>query len=253
MSIAKVESGAIPIQIAAGSHDGWLSGIGGILGGILFVRALPWIAAKRQKQGLVIPGWTPRSTIPHILGVGQTSGLLSFELGCILLLIFINQGANDWHWIQAGLCIAGAQAFSIILTRTSIGVSSAYEEIARLILTTITAIPSVCNTFPSQHVQRPPRLAALSNRSIQFSIGISLGALLTGLFRPSLWEMVEQNEHGPIQTVLGSMILIFGARLAGGCVSGHCVSGIGVLSIASFWTAFGIAIGGIANEYLAQP
>ena len=38
----------------------------------------------------------------------------------------------------------------------------------------------------------------------------------------------------------GGLLLLFGARLAGGCTSGHVISGISQLTVGSF--IFGIAI-----------
>jgi hypothetical protein len=43
-----------------------------------------------------------------------------------------------------------------------------------------------------------------------------------------------------LHAFVGGVLLLFGARLAGGCTSGHMMSGISQLTIGSF--VFGIAI-----------
>jgi len=63
---------------------------------------------------------------------------------------------------------------------------------------------------------------------------------------PEMW----QKNFGASQTkryassFLGGVLLLFGARLAGGCTSGHMISGISQLALSSF--IFGIATFGAA-------
>jgi uncharacterized membrane protein YedE/YeeE len=65
---------------------------------------------------------------------------------------------------------------------------------------------------------------------------------------PSMWE----QKFGPSRAkryaacFLGGALLLFGARLAGGCTSGHMISGISQLAISSFIfgvVTFAVAIG----------
>nr|XP_054763118.1 UPF0394 inner membrane protein YeeE-like [Lytechinus pictus] len=49
---------------------------------------------------------------------------------------------------------------------------------------------------------------------------------------------------------LGGVLLIFGARLAGGCTSGHGLSGMGVLSVLSFVTVAAMFAGGTAFAFI---
>jgi uncharacterized membrane protein YedE/YeeE len=80
-------------------------------------------------------------------------------------------------------------------------------------------------------------------------IGGSLSAFITKRFRkrdnPSMSSM-WQSEFGSssprrmMHAFTGGVLLLFGARLAGGCTSGHMISGISQLTIGSF--IFGISI-----------
>ncbi len=80
-------------------------------------------------------------------------------------------------------------------------------------------------------------------------VGGSLSAFVTRRFRSrnnpsmsSMWQM-EFGSSSPrrmMHAFTGGVLLLFGARLAGGCTSGHMISGISQLTIGSF--IFGISI-----------
>ena len=80
-------------------------------------------------------------------------------------------------------------------------------------------------------------------------LGSGISALVTRRFRqretasmPSMWK--EQFGNQPAKRLLhafiGGVLLLFGARLAGGCTSGHMISGISQLTVGSF--VFGASI-----------
>ncbi len=80
-------------------------------------------------------------------------------------------------------------------------------------------------------------------------VGGSLASLLTHRFRnrnnasvPSMWqsEFGSSSPRRMMHAFTGGILLLFGARLAGGCTSGHVISGISQLTIGSF--IFGISI-----------
>ena len=80
-------------------------------------------------------------------------------------------------------------------------------------------------------------------------LGSGISALVTHRFRqrknPALPDMWKQQfgEHKAkrlVQAFLGGVLLLFGARLAGGCTSGHMISGISQLTVGSF--VFGVSI-----------
>jgi hypothetical protein len=80
-------------------------------------------------------------------------------------------------------------------------------------------------------------------------VGGSLSSLVTNRFRnrsnpsvPSMWqsEFGSSSPRRMTHAFTGGVLLLFGARLAGGCTSGHVISGISQLTIGCF--VFGIAI-----------
>jgi uncharacterized membrane protein YedE/YeeE len=80
-------------------------------------------------------------------------------------------------------------------------------------------------------------------------LGSGISAVATHRFRqrknpalPSMWsEQFGENKSKRLRhAFLGGVLLLFGARLAGGCTSGHMISGISQLTVGSF--IFGAAI-----------
>lgn len=58
---------------------------------------------------------------------------------------------------------------------------------------------------------------------------------------------------GLVAVVLGSFLLGFGARYAGGCTSGHGITGLATLQKSSFVAVAGFFIGGLFVTYLILP
>ncbi len=89
-------------------------------------------------------------------------------------------------------------------------------------------------------------------------LGMLVGGFITSrLFRskqpevdkgsmPSMWVSNFGVSHAKryLAAFVGGVLLLFGARLAGGCTSGHMISGISQLALSSF--IFGVATFGAA-------
>lgn len=80
-------------------------------------------------------------------------------------------------------------------------------------------------------------------------LGSGIAAFATKRFRqretaaiPAMWkeQFGEHKAKRLLQAFIGGMLLLFGARLAGGCTSGHMISGISQLTVGSF--IFGASI-----------
>jgi len=80
-------------------------------------------------------------------------------------------------------------------------------------------------------------------------LGSGIAAFATKRFRqreipaiPAMWkeQFGEHKAKRLVQAFVGGMLLLFGARLAGGCTSGHMISGISQLTVGSF--IFGMSI-----------
>lgn len=80
-------------------------------------------------------------------------------------------------------------------------------------------------------------------------VGGGLSAFISKRFRkreksalPAMWreEFGSSSPRRMVHAFVGGALLLFGARLAGGCTSGHMISGIAQLTLGSF--IFGISI-----------
>lgn len=63
---------------------------------------------------------------------------------------------------------------------------------------------------------------------------------------PAMWAQNFGSSHAKrfVAAFLGGVLLLFGARMAGGCTSGHMISGISQLALSSF--IFGVCTFGAA-------
>ena len=87
-------------------------------------------------------------------------------------------------------------------------------------------------------------------------IGIPIGALLVviGRRRRGLAAATQLEPREPLPTLygrrwiavlIGGVLLLFGARLAGGCTSGHVLSGVSQLAVSSFLFMLGMFGAGV--------
>ncbi len=71
---------------------------------------------------------------------------------------------------------------------------------------------------------------------------------------PAIDPLVERTPGRRYLTAfLGGFLILFGARLAGGCTSGHIISGITQLAASSFIFAAAVFGAGILTAKLIRP
>lgn len=91
----------------------------------------------------------------------------------------------------------------------------------------------------------------VASKSSSWSQAIQSIGCITGAFvsvQLSHTRIDQSASHaGPIQCFLGGIVLMCGARMAGGCPSGHGLSGMAKLGIGSFMTVAFMFIGGGAT------
>jgi len=85
-------------------------------------------------------------------------------------------------------------------------------------------------------------------------LGSGIAAMATKRFRqrenpamPAMWkeQFGDHKAKRLLQAFIGGLLLLFGARLAGGCTSGHMISGISQLTVGSFLFGASIFASGI--------
>ena len=159
-------------------------------------------------------------------------------------------------WLVGGLLLGGVLLFTVATVKP-IGVSTQYVRAAGGICEAVS--PGVADA--NLYFKEEKVVFGYSEALVLF---IPLGALLVALFSrrfawcdvPEPWRSgVSASRLGRFAAAAaGGFLLLFGARLAGGCTSGHILSGVSQLAVSSivfFIAAFGSAV--ITARVLYHP
>lgn len=160
------------------------------------------------------------SSLPTALGLSKLTIIATMESAFLLAIYTLVRltpapaaAARGIPPYLAGLAIAGAQAVSLLLRRSPIGASSAFEELGWYF-------------YPG---------SAIKYAHILFSAGLIGGAWAMAQAFPALRPAAE-IAASPARSVLGGFLMVLGARMSGGCTSGHGISGLSLLSVSSVVT-----------------
>ena len=262
MSLTGACPGTVLPQIAQGVQSARATALGGLLGGVAYAKFGKALVSLERKNNdddgassssssTTARTETPTNppgpqTIATKFNLSPSAVWLVFEvlvLSTIALSSLALPGKTQTAipTVAGGLLIAAAQALSILLTSTPLGVSAAYEQAGRLIWRDILGDKGV--DAPGS---RPPK-------ALIFAAGILCGSLVAGPFVPAV-SLASTSVPPPpvptIQALVGGFALTFGGRVAGGCTSGHGLSGLAALSYSSLITTAAMFGGGIVAAHL---
>lgn len=232
MTLTGACPGTVLAQLALGINDAWNIAAGGILGGFAFVKLEKQM--KRSAPPSRSPVTPPKHTVQDKTGLSTTSTVLIYEILCLSMIVAATYLApTRQHWlnpIAGGLLIGIAQATSVLFSRKTLGVSSAYADIGAYLWSFLdgTSGPGLSN--------------------IVFASGVVTGSKIISQYIPTVSESVS-----PVSlpaAVLGGFVMVFGARMAGGCTSGHGISGMATMGLSSFVTVASMFAGGIGAAFL---
>ena len=250
MALTGACPGTVLPQLAHGVESARATAVGGLLGGLVYAkwpdvlrRSGSLSSQHRKRNQAVESAKTSESgplTIAKKFNLSASTVWLAFEvvvLAIATISVVTLPGKTEAliPTVAGGLLVAVAQATSILLTSTPLGVSAAYEQAGRLIWR---------NVLGDKNVQPP---STNPPKSLIFAIGILLGSVAAGPFMPAL----SSNALVPVptlQALVGGFVLTFGARIAGGCTSGHGLSGLSSLSYSSLLTTAAMFGSGILTQ-----
>ncbi|MFM9943017.1 MAG: YeeE/YedE thiosulfate transporter family protein [Hyphomicrobiaceae bacterium] len=161
-----------------------------------------------------------------------------------------------WSPYFAGAVIGALQIPTFLLMGTALGASSSFVTVAAHIAALFD--PGVASVkYFASHMS-----GAKNWWQVAVVIGIAVGAYLSmrlsGATRQSISPVWSQtmgitslSARAPIAFVAG-FIMLFGARIAGGCTSGHGISGMAQLSIGSTLAVAAMFAGGILSAMLLR-
>jgi len=146
---------------------------------------------------------------------------------------------KDMKWLYAGIALAVLNfiVFLSFTTNRPIGASTSYPYCADLLT----------GTTQNSYFEK---IMIPGNWEMIFLSGAFLAGLIISLVKKEFkltlihdnWKKYRDNSNSQriIWSFVGGFILIFGARIAGGCTSGHIVSGGMQLAVSSL--VFGVFV-----------
>ncbi|MCJ1411070.1 hypothetical protein MMC19_005158 [Ptychographa xylographoides] len=256
MTLTGACPGTVLAQVATGITSGFFVLAGAVLGGILWSR----FGSRIKNSPSTASGSNSSSspTVPSVLKLSLPQTLVAFETLCATLLLGLELVAKPGRPAPisapvGGLLIGIAQGTSLLFTGNTLGVSTVYEEAGHWfwhVLPSTKHTPSSSKTASTPTTPPPgPFPGAPSTHALSFAAGILAGSFaFTHLAPASLLatpSAAVELEIGRLTAVMGGCLMVFGARLAGGCTSGHGISGMATMGVASFVSVTAVFAGGM--------
>jgi uncharacterized membrane protein YedE/YeeE len=242
MTLTGACPGTVLVQVVTQTYPGIYSFVGGILGGILYVPLQRYIklndsCAKPKDESLWL--YTKFHVNPDFAVIAWVAMYISVVCAAMVLAPPTQQNPFLPPSI-GGLFIGAAQIASLVIRGAPVGISTAYEDVG----------VKVCGMF--QKSDKDGKCVKTVTPSLAFATGVMLGAAALFRVMPKVALAGTAVDLGisPAKAVLGGVVMVFGARLAGGCTSGHGISGMSMLATASVMTVASMFASGMGLAQL---
>ena len=164
---------------------------------------------------------------------------------------------NRWSPYVVGAAIGVLSWVTFVAMGKALGTSTTMAKAAGLATAAVVPEHVEANAYYGKYFNPPKKM--MFDWQFFLVLALPVGAFLASRlsgkgFRervPKLWE----TRFGPgrakryVAAFLGGAILLFGARLAGGCTSGHGISGGLQLAVSSWTFTFAMFASGIATAF----
>ena len=271
MYLAGACPGMVLAQVGAGVPNSGLTIVGALFGAAAFGLAHPSLRAMLPAQaaaggacaGAAEAAVATASAPPTQLldaSLKQPFPRLALLLGAVLLAVAVAVqtaagirapcDASDalactaWLPLVAGSVIGALQLPAIAAFGDTIGSATAYLTVVSQALSLTDGATQARFKYMADKRFGVGNLwqviyvcSAISGAALSKAAGGTLGAVL-GV--------------SPVAAFLGGALMLFGARMAGGCTSGHGLSGMGMLSLASLLAVPAMFSGGILAAFVAK-
>ncbi len=151
---------------------------------------------------------------------------------------------NRWNPYFVGLLIGGLSLFCFAFLHHTIGTTTTFVRFAALFWQFVDSGHLESTIYYKNYLENNSWI----NWQMAFVVGIFMGSYIASRnlkedkkpFVPELWQKTQGSSKVKrlFWAFLGGVILLFGARLAGGCTSGHVISG-GMQLALSGWLFMG--------------
>ena len=239
MAILGYCPGTLAVSLGQGSLDALIGIIGGLIGGVVYTLSLPFInpILGPNLGAISLNSLTGTNTLFFIILL--IVGLL-FIFGSFWLQKIDKNKGKKWIYSGIGLALLNVIVFSAAVSNRPIGASTSYPYLGDLI-TNLTG-----NGYFNK-IKTP------GNWEMIFLLGAFISGLLVSLIKKDFkiallhenWIKYKglSSSKRIIWSFTGGFILIFGARMAGGCTSGHILSGGMQVAFSSLTFAVFVFIG----------
>lgn len=229
MSILGYCPGTMAVSLGEGSLDAFVGIIGGLFGGLIYTLILPLISPiLGPNLGAV--------SLNSLVGSGPLFYILSILIGMLFIGVAFwmdkieKKSSKKWLISGIGLGLLNPLVFLTATTNRPIGASTSYPYLADL-------FAGLSQNTYFQKIKTPGHWELIFLGAAVLA-GL-IGSLIQGNFKIKLvhshWEEKKGSSkiNRAIWAFVGGFVLIFGARVAGGCASGHILSGGMQLAISS--------------------
>lgn len=239
MALSGACAGTVFAQNGAGIRSSFYALGGAMVGGIVWTGFLRPALQRRRRRKPQPPTSPTKLAVDRQLGLGRTTALLLLETVFVAVIGVAASSSSTMSRTQGpvdpvtgGLLIGLAQLFSILLRKTMLGTSTAFEEFGDYFWWLAGG---------GARATRP------SFKNMLFDASLALGSYLVSLRSPTLNTIRSGVDvvSSPARVALGGALIAVGSRMAGGCTSGHGISGISLMSVSSFVTVAAMFAGGI--------
>lgn len=162
--------------------------------------------------------------------------------------------SEAWSPYVAGVIIGLLQIPAFLIVDTALGTSSSYVKVAGHLL--VLFDPAAANAgYFAKYVSGTTYVWQLA-LVVGIAIGAFLSARLSNLERTGMsrvwWRAVglRSLRFRMVMGFFGGFVMLFGARLAGGCTSGHGISGMAQLAVGSTIAIAAMFLGGILTAMM---
>jgi hypothetical protein len=231
MAILGYCPGTLMISLGEGSLDALAGIAGGVAGGVAFYFAAPFLGPLMgiNLGKLSLYSITGGFNIPYFLVATVLS--VSLVWGAFFLHRIENGKNMKWLFSGAGLAVLNGLMFMNIITGTPMGASSLFPWAGGIALGLKDTV-----WFDS--------LRSSGSWQMYFLGGAFLAGLFFSILRKEFrlrviharWEKYKGNDvvKRLVYAFIGGFLLLFGARMAGGCTSGHVISGGMQVALSSY-------------------
>lgn len=154
---------------------------------------------------------------------------------------------RNWTWWQGGIALGLLSTLAMVLLKP-LGVSTVFPSSLAIVLKPL--FPGFVEA--NAYFQTVPLTIGPEHLLV---LGIPLGGYLA--YKLSGEKPAEGTGTGlattsPLLAFTGGFLVLFGARMAGGCTTGHVLAGMSQLSVAGFLFAAAVFAGGIPAALLLK-